>query len=141
MTGTCRLNNKNLRNYRRTPEYQAVMVDLALLGVISKEECEMILGSGIPAGLVLPDGKSALISEKDLPESEFVETEPEQTEQTEGQETGDETPVDTQEVVSDGVTTDNVDSVNPEPIPGVIVMPGDETPEVTDDEGRTESDN
>ena len=125
MTGTCRLNNKNLRNYRRTPEYQAVMVDLALLGVISKEECEMILGSGIPAGLVLPDGKSALISEKELPESEFVETE--ETEETEETTEPEETPT--------------AEQPTPEPIPGVTEMPGDESPEVTDDEGRTESDN
>jgi hypothetical protein len=98
------------------------MVDLALLGVISKEECEMILGSGIPAGLVLPDGKSALISEKELPESEFVETE--ETEET-----------------TEPEETPTAEQLTPEPIPGVTEMPGDETPEVTDDEGRTESDN
>lgn len=125
MTGTCRLNNKNLRNYRRTPEYQAVMVDLALLGIVSKEECEMILGSGIPAGLVLPDGSSALISEKELPESEFVET--------------DETPESDESDESE--SSEEPEAPESDESEETSESEGSETPEVTDDEGRTESDN
>ena len=76
MTGTCRLNNKIMRNLRKEPVYQALAVDLVMLGVISKEECEMLIGSGIPNGLVLPNGKSGnIVSEESLPESDEESTE------------------------------------------------------------------
>ena len=129
MTGACRLNNKSMRNIRREAAYQCLAIDLAMLGVISKEECEMLIGCGIPKGLILPDGSAGkLISEEALPvKPDFIQTEPEQEPEAEG----------TEEQV-----------ILPEPIPGVTEMPGDETeedgeetPEVTDDEGRTESDN
>lgn len=69
MTGTCRLNNKSMRNIRRNEVYQCVAIDLAMLGVISKEECEMLIGGGIPGNLVLPNGKiGKLVSEKEIPE-------------------------------------------------------------------------
>lgn len=69
MTGSCKLNNKIMRGYRRDPVYQAMAIDLAMLGVISKEECEMLIGSGIPSNIRLPDGRAGnLVSEKDLPE-------------------------------------------------------------------------
>ena len=75
MLGACRLNNKSMRGLRHEPVYQCMAIDLAMLGVISKEECEMLIGSGIPKGLVLPNGKAGnLVSEKDLPEQP-VETE------------------------------------------------------------------
>ena len=45
-----------MRNVRRTDTYQAIVIDLALLGVITKEECEMLLDGGIPSGITLPDG-------------------------------------------------------------------------------------
>lgn len=123
MLGSCRLNNKSMRNVRRTEAYQAIAIDLALLGVISKEECEMLLDGGIPSGIVLPDGSSKLTSEKELPaKPDFIETEDTESE--------------TQETVSDGATTDDIDSVDPEP-----VETGDETQETVNDEGRTESDN
>ena len=65
MIGTCRLNNKSMRNKRRDEVYQTVVLDLAMLGIISKEECEMLIGSGIPKGLVLPNGEPGnLISEE-----------------------------------------------------------------------------
>lgn len=116
MLGSCRLNNKSMRNVRRTEAYQAIAIDLALLGVISKEECEMLLDGGIPSGIVLPDGSSKLTSENELPaKPDFIQTESEQT-----TESGDTETQETQE-------TEPVDD--------------DETPEVTDDEGRTESDN
>ena len=76
MTGTCRLNNKSMRNIRRNEVYQCIAIDLAMLGVISKEECEMLIGGGIPDNLVLPNGKAGkLVSEKELSEaSEPVKT-------------------------------------------------------------------
>jgi hypothetical protein len=115
-----------MRNIRRTEAYQAIAIDLALLGVISKEECEMLLDGGIPSGIVLPDGTSKLTSEKDLPpKPDFIETEPEGTD--------DETPADT---VSDGATTGEQPSVDP-----VDVADGLTDQEPVNDEGTTESDN
>ena len=118
MLGSCRLNNKSMRNVRRTDTYQAIAIDLALLGVITKEECEMLLDGGIPSGITLPDGSSKLTSEKALPpKPDFIQTEPVDTE-----------PVDTEPVDTEPVDTEPGD----EP---------DDTQEPVDDEGRTESDN
>ena len=123
MLGSCRLNNKSMRNIRRTDAYQAIAIDLALLGVITKEECEMLLDGGIPSGITLPDGSSKLTSEKVLPpKPDFIQTEPDDTE-----------PDDTEPVDTEPVDTEPVDT-----------EPGnepDEAQEPVDDEGRTESDN
>ena len=123
MLGSCRLNNKSMRNVRRTDTYQAIAIDLALLGVITKEECEMLLDGGIPSGITLPDGSSKLTSEKALPpKPDFIQTEPVDTE-----------PVDIEPVDTEPVDTEPVD-----------IEPGnepDEAQEPVDDEGRTESDN
>ena len=124
MLGSCRLNNKSMRNVRRTDAYQAVAIDLALLGVITKEECEMLLDGGIPSGITLPDGSSRLESEKALPpKPDFIQTEPDETEP-------DETEPD--ETEPDETEPDETEPVDTEP---------DETQESIDDEGRTESDN
>lgn len=118
MLGSCRLNNKSMRNVRRTDTYQAIAIDLALLGVITKEECEMLLDGGIPSGITLPDGSSKLTSEKALPpKPDFIQAEPVDTE-----------PVDTEPVDTEPVDTE----------PG---NEPDDTQEPVDDEGRTESDN
>lgn len=118
MLGSCRLNNKSMRNVRRTDAYQAVAIDLALLGVITKEECEMLLDGGIPSGITLPDGSSKLTSEKALPpKPDFIQTEPTDVEPT--------------DVEPDEAEPDETEPGN-EP---------DETQEPVDDEGRTESDN
>lgn len=114
MLGSCRLNNKSMRNVRRTDTYQAIAIDLALLGVITKEECEMLLDGGIPSGITLPDGSSKLTSEKALPpKPDFIQTEPDEAQE----------PVDTE--------AGDTEAGN-EP---------DEAQEPVDDEGRTESDN
>lgn len=87
MLGACRLNNKSMRGLRHESVYQCMAIDLAMLGVISKEECEMLIGSGIPKGLVLPNGKAGnLVSEKDLPEQPVETEDTEDTENTEGTE-------------------------------------------------------
>lgn len=75
MIGTCRLNNKSMRNLRRSQEYQCIVIDLTMLGIISKEEAEMLIGSGIPEGLILPNGKNNMVSEEDLTNDEGT-TEP-----------------------------------------------------------------
>lgn len=142
MIGACRLNNKSMRNIRRNEVYQCLAIDLAMLGVISKEECEMLIGSGIPKGLVLPNGKQGeLVSEENLPEKpDFIQTEPANAD---SQETSDDSPVneslastDIQETDSDDTPvdteSDNAESDDTEP---------DETQEPVDDEGRPESDN
>ena len=124
MLGSCRLNNKSMRNVRRTDAYQAVAIDLALLGVITKEECEMLLDGGIPSGITLPDGSSRLESEKALPpKPDFIQTEPVETE-----------PVETEPVETEPVETEPDETEPDETEP-------DETQEPVDDEGRTESDN
>ena len=128
MLGSCRLNNKSMRNVRRTDTYQAIAIDLALLGVITKEECEMLLDGGIPSGITLPDGSSKLTSEKTLPpKPDFIQTEPVDTEPDDTE------PVDTEPVDTEPDDTEPVDT-----------EPGnepDESQEPVDDEGRTESDN
>ena len=75
MVGTCRLNNKSMRNLRRSQEYQCIVIDLAMLGIVSKEEAELLIGSGIPEGLILPNGKNNMVSEEDLTNDEGT-TEP-----------------------------------------------------------------
>ena len=126
MLGSCRLNNKSMRNVRRTDVYQAIAIDLALLGVISKEECEMLLDGGIPSGISLPNGTSKLTSEKALPpKPDFIQTETGDTE------TVDLEPVDTEPVDTETVDTEAGDGPD-EP---------DESQEPVYDEGRTESDN
>lgn len=120
MLGSCRLNNKSMRNVRRTDTYQAIAIDLALLGVITKEECEMLLDGGIPSGITLPDGSSKLTSEKALPpKPDFIQTEP----GNEPDETHE--PVAGYEII-DTETDDTETGDAQEPV---------------DDEGRTESDN
>ena len=129
MLGSCRLNNKSMRNVRRTEAYQAIAIDLALLGVITKEECEMLLDGGIPSGITLPDGSSRLESEKALPpKPDFIQTEPDNIEPDETE------PVETEPVETEPVETepDETEPVETEP---------DETQEPVYDEGRTESDN
>ena len=139
MLGSCRLNNKSMRNVRRTDAYQAVAIDLALLGVITKEECEMLLDGGIPSGITLPDGSSRLESEKALPpKPDFIQTEPVNTEpaETEPDETE---PVDTEPDETEPVDTEP-DETEPSETEPDETEP-DETQESIDDEGRTESDN
>ena len=134
MLGSCRLNNKSMRNVRRTDTYQAIAIDLALLGVITKEECEMLLDGGIPSGITLPDGSSKLTSEKALPpKPDFIQTETDDTE-----------PVDLEPVdLEPGDTeTDDTEPVDLEPgDTETDDTETDESQEPADDEGRTESDN
>ena len=128
MLGSCRLNNKSMRNVRRTDTYQAIAIDLALLGVITKEECEMLLDGGIPSGITLPDGSSKLTSEKALPpKPDFIQTEPDDTE-----------PDDTE---PDDTEPDDTEPDDTEPVDTEPGNEPDEAQEPVDDEGRTESDN
>lgn len=70
MLGACRLNNKVMRNIRRTDAYQCLVLDLGMLGILSKEECELLIGSGVPKNLFLPNGKNNMISDADVETAE-----------------------------------------------------------------------
>lgn len=50
----CTLNNRLLENKRKDQLYQTVIIDLCLLGVLEKEQAELILGYAIPDYLELP---------------------------------------------------------------------------------------
>lgn len=115
MTGRCTLNNMNMRNIRRSQDYQCVIIDLAMLGIVSKEEAEMLIGSGIPMNLRLPNGKNDMVSEESLvaPENrEKIETPPVTTTDTETEET----PVTTEEtpVVTNGTETESTENTSVE---------------------------
>src|SRR5574344_1161364 len=126
MLGSCRLNNKSMRNVRRTDTYQAIAIDLALLGVITKEECEMLLDGGIPSGITLPDGSSKLTSEKALPpKPDFIQAEPDETH---GPVSGYEI-IDTETYDTDTVDTETCDTETGDTETG-------DTQEPVDDEGR-----
>lgn len=77
MTGSCKLNNKSMRNVRREQVYQCLVIDLHLLGKISKEECERLIGGGVPAGLFLPEAIKPQVVQ---PKKEEPKTEPAETE-------------------------------------------------------------
>ena len=88
MTGACRLNNRYMKSIRREAAYQCMAIDLAMLGVISKEECEMLIGAGIPKNVTLPNGKAGSLISEQKP----IDLGPVVTEPVEETETGD-TPV------------------------------------------------
>lgn len=52
----CLLNNMRMNMYRKTMEYQAVMIDLAVNGIVDKEKVEQMLGYEIP-DYIRPAGK------------------------------------------------------------------------------------
>lgn len=56
-----RLNNRMLRNMRRETEYQAVITDLTLLGIITKDQAHKVLGYDVPDYLSL-DAVSGVVS-------------------------------------------------------------------------------
>lgn len=48
----CKLTNMNLRNIRKTREYQCLLIDLVKTGVVGKSAAEGLLGYTIPEGLL-----------------------------------------------------------------------------------------
>ncbi len=48
----CKLTNMNLRNIRKSREYQCLLIDLVKTGVVGKTAAEGLLGYTIPAGLL-----------------------------------------------------------------------------------------
>lgn len=55
MINKCKLNNMAMRNIRKDRVYQAIVIDLNLLGVLTDEEAEGLIGGGVPSGIKLPD--------------------------------------------------------------------------------------
>lgn len=51
-----RVTQMNMRFLRQSDVYEAVMVDLALLGGIPKETCEILTGRKFPEYITLPEG-------------------------------------------------------------------------------------
>ena len=70
MIGGCNLNNKIMRNIRRDKVYQCLVIDLGMLGKLSREECEMLLGYSIPDSLVLPNEQNHIDDIEDEDEDE-----------------------------------------------------------------------
>ena len=54
----CTFNNMTLRNARKSKEYQALLIDLAHMGVVDQKNAEALLGYAIPDYLELPKGVS-----------------------------------------------------------------------------------
>lgn len=48
----CKLTNMNLRNIRKSREYQCILIDLVSAGVVEQSEAEELLGYTIPPGLL-----------------------------------------------------------------------------------------
>lgn len=48
----CKLTNMNLRNIRKSREYQCILIDLVSAGVVEQSKAEELLGYTIPAGLL-----------------------------------------------------------------------------------------
>ena len=56
--GKCTINNMTLKNIRKDKTYQAVIIDLAIVGAMYKEDAECLLGYKIPDYLQAPDGRN-----------------------------------------------------------------------------------
>ena len=72
----CKLTNMNLRNIRKSREYQCLLIDFVKVGVIGKTAAEGLLGYTIPSGLI-SGGNSAVTPE---PEDDEDDDDPEETE-------------------------------------------------------------
>lgn len=59
----CKLTNMNLRNIRKTREYQCLLIDLVKTGVVGKSAAEGLLGYTIPAGLL--EGASPVVPDEE----------------------------------------------------------------------------
>lgn len=55
--GRCTINNKSIQTLRKDPVYQAVMLDLATLGIIDANKLHAVIPGALPHGLTL-DGRN-----------------------------------------------------------------------------------
>jgi hypothetical protein len=69
--GGCKLNNRYMRNIRREDIYQAIIIDLTMLGIVSKEECEMLINGSIPENITLPNNTRGALKEDTKPPVDY----------------------------------------------------------------------
>lgn len=66
----CKLTKMNLRNIRKSREYQCLLIDLVKTGVVGKTAAEGLLGYTIPAGLLGDTTPVTPPDDEDEPETE-----------------------------------------------------------------------
>lgn len=66
MENKCRLNNLSMRGVRREQVYQAVIIDLTMLGVLDLDKAQILIGGGIPASIRLPNGTRGVLDAKSV---------------------------------------------------------------------------
>lgn len=79
-----RLNNLKMGFQRNSVEYEAIMLDLYLIGILSKEAFESLTGRECPSYVNLPNGMKSIYCRPDEEEkkSEEEEKKPEEEETT-----------------------------------------------------------
>lgn len=60
-----RLNNLKMGFQRNSVEYEAIMLDLYLIGILSKEAFESLTGRECPSYVNLPNGMKTIEEEKE----------------------------------------------------------------------------
>lgn len=68
----CKLTRMNLRNIRKSREYQCLLIDFVKVGVVGKTTAESLLGYTIPAGLIT-DSNSVVTPEPEPEEDDDTE--------------------------------------------------------------------
>lgn len=75
-----RLNNLKMGFQRNSVEYEAIMLDLYLIGILSKEAFESLTGRECPSYVNLPNGMKSIYCRPD----ETTTTETEEKEEVDG---------------------------------------------------------
>ena len=70
-----RLNNLKMGFQRNSVEYEAIMLDLYLVGILSKEAFESLTGRECPSYVNLPNGMKPIKEEKEVKKPEEEEEE------------------------------------------------------------------
>ena len=78
-----RLNNLKMGFQRNSVEYEAIMLDLYLIGILSKEAFESLTGRECPSYVNLPNGMNPIYCRPDEEETTTTETEEEEKEKEE----------------------------------------------------------
>ena len=81
-----RLNNLKMGFQRNSVEYEAIMLDLYLIGILSKEAFESLTGRECPSYVNLPNGMKSIYCRPDEEETTTTEEEEEETTTTEEKE-------------------------------------------------------
>ena len=75
-----RLNNLKMGFQRNSVEYEAIMLDLYLIGILSKEAFESLTGRECPSYVNLPNGMKSIYRRPDEDKVETTTTEEEEEE-------------------------------------------------------------